>query len=122
MGSDKPGRRQLASSDHAVAHAGLPGVWAQSRSAPSCKCRLSCHQWRAALPGTDADDRRFLAERARGRDLRLAPAAGGVGRVDCGAEGCAEWIFLSADATDIREVRAGTRKYSVFSIQYSVFS
>ncbi len=97
--------RPLASGDVVLTHAGLPDlgppVWRTSsdQRAPSCGGRDP------SLSGLEANDRRALAERLRGGALCDPPAAGGIGGLDRGAEGCPERSFLHGDDSRLSALR-----------------
>ncbi len=57
------------------------------------------------VPALESADRIVVAERACRWAFRLAPVARRIGRVDLGAEGCAERVFLHADAAGVRPLR-----------------
>ena len=106
MGFLQPARRAhlLAPGHLGFAHAGLPVIRVEPRSASPGQRRFSYRQRAAAAAGIAPYDGGLLAERDGGGALCAAPVAGGHGRVDHGAEECAEHILLAADRVGVCEI------------------
>ena len=105
---DRP-REQLASADVALACARLPGVWREAgRDAPG-KCRASCGEYSAAVPGIARADRRALAKCPGGGAIRAAPVARGIGGLGVGTQGRAEHALLPAHDMGVWVLREGPK-------------
>ena len=103
-------RRELAPADLALPHARRPALRTLGGGAPSRERRAARRQRRAAAGGPDGDDRRLLAQRRRGRPLRAAPAARGVGGLGRRAQGRPVGLVLAADDGGLPALRPPPRR------------
>src|SRR4051812_11995221 len=105
---------QLAPIDLAVVHVRFPAIWDERRGIPPRQCLFSWPEHVTALRRSQTDDRLALAERLGGGALCRAPAARGIGRLGCGAQGRLEYVFWHANTLGLCALRgtATTRALS----------
>ncbi len=97
-------RRQLGAADLAVAYDRLEPVRVSRRRASPDQRDSSRTEHAAALRRALPDDRRALAQRAGGLSFRAAPAARGIGCVDCRAKGRAQRPVLVPDHLGVHTI------------------
>src|SRR6266496_6568785 len=98
---------QLASTDLAVTHAGLPGLRVEARLSSFDEPGLPYGKYGFAFPCPQSNDGCVVAQCLR-RDTVCAPSSAcGIGRVGRGEERFAEHVFRNVDALGIRALLRG---------------
>ena len=96
----------LAPADLAFVDVGREPLWPGSRWVSLHECGVARRQQRVALPVAPVVDGGVVAERGRGGAVCPASAAGGVGGLGDGTQGCAQRLLRPAVTDILRPLRA----------------
>src|SRR5947207_11995994 len=110
--SSRPGD-VLASGDLALAYARLPSLWFEPGRASPDEPAISFGERAAAVCAAPAVDRRVLAQRVCGSNLRDSSVASGYCRLGHRTEKSSERIILDADAPGLFAIRPQTRSWAL---------